>query len=113
MQGQDEGEFAGGGGGGGIQSQQQQQQPGMISSTWCCNPQFRLTVRKAAEVTVCVAQRDPQVRVVQSSDSWSFECLSCLRRMLQFGILCLHLTPYGLVGFSMRSTLCCINSMSI
>ncbi|MEW5315943.1 MAG: hypothetical protein WDW38_007338 [Sanguina aurantia] len=62
MQGQDEGEFAGGGGGGGIQGQQQQQQqPGMISSTWCCNPQFRLTVRKAAEVTVCVAQRDPQV----------------------------------------------------
>ncbi|MEW5306402.1 MAG: hypothetical protein WDW36_008868 [Sanguina aurantia] len=64
MQGQDGGGFGGGGGGGGVQNQsqqQQQQQPAMLSSTWCCNPQFRLTVRKAAEVTVCVAQRDPQL----------------------------------------------------
>lgn len=34
---------------------------GKISSTWCCNPQFRLSVRKAAEVVVCVAQQDPRV----------------------------------------------------
>lgn len=34
---------------------------GRISSTWCCNPQFRLSVRKAAEVVVCVAQQDPRV----------------------------------------------------
>ncbi|KXZ50588.1 hypothetical protein GPECTOR_16g763 [Gonium pectorale] len=32
-----------------------------LSSTWCCNPQFRLTVRKAAEVVVCLGQQDPTV----------------------------------------------------
>ncbi|GFR44609.1 hypothetical protein Agub_g5892, partial [Astrephomene gubernaculifera] len=42
---------AGGGGGGG----------GSMSSTWCCNPQFRLTVRKGCEVLVCLAQQDPTV----------------------------------------------------
>lgn len=56
--GQEDGSESGGGGGGGAVAQP----PSMISSTWCCNPQFRLTVRKAAEVMVCVAQRDPQVR---------------------------------------------------
>ena len=32
-----------------------------LSSTWCCNPQFRITVRKAADVVVCLGQRDPRV----------------------------------------------------
>lgn len=31
------------------------------SSTWCCNPQFRITVRKACEVLVCLGQQDPRV----------------------------------------------------
>ncbi|KAG2495537.1 hypothetical protein HYH03_006480 [Edaphochlamys debaryana] len=32
-----------------------------LSSTWCCNPQFRLTVKRAAEVVVCLGQQDPTV----------------------------------------------------
>ncbi|EFJ41862.1 hypothetical protein VOLCADRAFT_98154 [Volvox carteri f. nagariensis] len=32
-----------------------------VSSTWCCNPQFRLTVRKTCEVVVCLGQQDPTV----------------------------------------------------
>ncbi|GLI63404.1 hypothetical protein VaNZ11_006368 [Volvox africanus] len=32
-----------------------------VSSTWCCNPQFRMTVRKACEVVVCLGQQDPTV----------------------------------------------------
>ena len=31
------------------------------SSTWCCNPQFRLTVRSACEVVVALGQQDPRV----------------------------------------------------
>ncbi|KAJ9524597.1 hypothetical protein QJQ45_024188 [Haematococcus lacustris] len=31
------------------------------SSTWCCNPQFRLTVRKAGEVVLCLGQQDPRI----------------------------------------------------
>lgn len=31
------------------------------SSTWCCNPQFRITVRKAGEVVICLGQVDPRV----------------------------------------------------
>jgi hypothetical protein len=31
------------------------------SSTWCCNPQFRLTVRKACEIVVSLGQQDPRV----------------------------------------------------
>ncbi|KAG2449615.1 hypothetical protein HYH02_005148 [Chlamydomonas schloesseri] len=33
----------------------------LVSSTWCCNPQFRMTVKKAAEVVVCLGQQDPTV----------------------------------------------------
>lgn len=33
-----------------------------LSPTWCCNPQFRVTVRKPAELLLCLSQRDPQVR---------------------------------------------------
>ena len=33
-----------------------------MSSTWCCNPQFRVTtVRKACDVVVCLSQQDPTV----------------------------------------------------
>lgn len=32
-----------------------------VSSTWCCNPQFRLSVRKACEVVVSLGQQDPRV----------------------------------------------------
>jgi len=31
------------------------------SSTWCCNPQFRITVQKATDVLVCLGQQDPRV----------------------------------------------------
>jgi hypothetical protein len=34
---------------------------GGVSSTWCCNPQFRLTVKRAGEVLVCLGQQDPTV----------------------------------------------------
>jgi hypothetical protein len=36
------------------------QQP-LPSSTWCCNPQFRLTVQKPTEVVLSVGQADPRV----------------------------------------------------
>eukprot|EP00873_Tetraselmis_striata_P036137 jgi/Tetstr1/456401/TSEL_043135.t1 len=32
-----------------------------LSPTWCCNPQFRVTVRKPAELLLCLSQRDPQI----------------------------------------------------
>ncbi|CAD7698193.1 unnamed protein product, partial [Ostreobium quekettii] len=39
-----------------------QQPPGNFqSSTWCCNPQFRITARKACEVLLCLQQKDPQI----------------------------------------------------
>jgi hypothetical protein len=47
-------------------SQQQQQQSlagasvSMFSS-WCCNPQFRLSMAGSGQVIVCLGQRDPQV----------------------------------------------------
>ncbi len=31
------------------------------SSTWCCNPQFRISVRKPCEVLVCLGQQDPRI----------------------------------------------------
>ena len=31
------------------------------SPTWCFNPQFRITVRKASEVVVCLGLQDPRV----------------------------------------------------
>lgn len=48
-------------------TQQQQQQltragiPVSVSSSWCCNPQFRLVASGAGQVVVCLGQRDPQV----------------------------------------------------
>lgn len=35
-----------------------------ISPTWCCNPQFRITVRNPAELLLCLSQRDPQVKQI-------------------------------------------------
>jgi len=32
-----------------------------MSSTWCCNPQFRITVRKTCDIFVCLGQQDPLV----------------------------------------------------
>lgn len=52
------------------QEQQQQQQqhaqgaigvPVLMRSSWCCNPQFRLTVAGSGSVVVCLGQRDTQV----------------------------------------------------
>ncbi|WIA30134.1 hypothetical protein OEZ86_000227 [Tetradesmus obliquus] len=49
------------------QQQQQQQQQGLagasvsMSSSWCCNPQFRLSVAGSGTVMVCLGQQDPQV----------------------------------------------------
>ncbi|GAX81250.1 hypothetical protein CEUSTIGMA_g8682.t1 [Chlamydomonas eustigma] len=31
------------------------------SSTWCCNPQFRITVRKSCDIIICLGQQDPRV----------------------------------------------------
>ncbi|KAF5833132.1 hypothetical protein DUNSADRAFT_10650 [Dunaliella salina] len=42
----------------------QPMQPGaepLRSPTWCFNPQFRITVRKACEVVVCLGLQDPRV----------------------------------------------------
>jgi hypothetical protein len=32
-----------------------------ISSTWCCNPQFQLVVKKACDVVVALGQLDPRI----------------------------------------------------
>jgi hypothetical protein len=32
-----------------------------MSSSWCCNPQFRLSVAGSGYVIVCLGQQDPQV----------------------------------------------------
>ncbi|GMH35385.1 hypothetical protein BSKO_03253 [Bryopsis sp. KO-2023] len=34
---------------------------GNLSSTWACNPQFRITSRKAGEILLCLQQKDPQI----------------------------------------------------
>lgn len=35
---------------------------GRPNSTWCCNPQFRVTTRQPGEMLLCVGQQDPMLR---------------------------------------------------
>lgn len=35
---------------------------GHPNSTWCCNPQFRVTTRQNGELLLCVGQQDPMLR---------------------------------------------------
>lgn len=35
---------------------------GRPNSTWCCNPQFRVTTRQTGELLLCIGQQDPMLR---------------------------------------------------
>jgi hypothetical protein len=41
--------------------------PLTISSSWCCNPQFKLVVSSSANMVICLAQRDLHVSVLAGS----------------------------------------------
>lgn len=34
---------------------------GRPNPTWCCNPQFKLSSRKAGELLLCISQQDPMI----------------------------------------------------
>jgi hypothetical protein len=36
-------------------------QPALPSSSWCCNPQFQMTVKRGGEVVVALGQQDPRL----------------------------------------------------